>query len=766
MGHFVTASMLILTGICAYASVNHAFIAFQRPFSRVHLLFAIMCMLLVGFELFHVFIYTAETLTEFVPLLKWEITFIALFFMVFPWFISEYGGVGPRWMLIVLTALAVVALVINVVRPYSIQYAELSRLDRMQLPWGETISQPIGQNTPGFFIVVLFVFIIFSYAVYTLGLRYYRDRLATTLTMLVAIAVFVATGVEGALVRMSAINFIHLGPFGILAMIIAMSMALSREMQLKIRASENRYRSLVEQSPFSMQVLSSEGNTLQVNPAWENLWGVTADKIINYNPLQDQQLKDIGITPYLEQGFTGNATEIPPSKYDPAKNPLFEGPHNERWVRAFVYPIKDETGAVHEVVLLHEDVTSKKRFEDAVHLIATGVSKAGEGFFQQLVKSLSELFGTQYAFVGVLESPELTQVKTIAVSANGKQVPNIVYDLVGTPCANVIGRRTCIYPRDVQSLFPEDRLLADMGAEGYLGTPLFDVNGAPQGIIVLLDSQPLHDVEQMKAIMEIVAARTAAELERSKADDLLRQQRRHLQEMVDNRTAELQNALKELEAFSYSVSHDLRAPLRSIDGFSQALVEDYYDMLDKQGKDYLDRIRNNAQRMALLIDNLMQLSRVTRKDMSKQPVNLSGLVKDSLKKYQEQDPLRTVDTKIPADIIVNGDADLLAIVIDNLVSNAWKYTNKTEHAVIEFGARRDDGKVSYFIKDNGAGFDMKYADKIFGPFQRLHPSEEFEGSGVGLATVSRIILRHGGKLWAEAKPNSGAVFYFTLPDAA
>ena len=334
----------------------------------------------MAFELLHLRTYTADTLDDYVSWLKWEMATVFLMFVVYPWFISEYTGIRPRWLLLGISVLSFILLVVNAIQPYSLQFVEISRLEHIHLPWGETISVAMGRNGTGYFIGVAFVLLSFFYSLYALTMCYFRQRTTTTLAMLLAIGLLMVTGIEGMLVRMSVINFIHLGPFGILAMIIAMSMALNQDMQNKLRASENRYRSLVEQSPFSVQILSPEGYTVQVNRAWETLWGITAENAENYNPLQDQQLREKGITPYLEQGFAGHAAEIPPVKYNPAENQLYTGPNDDRWVRAYVYPIKDATGAVREVVLLHEDITEKKRFDDTVHLIATGVSGTGERY--------------------------------------------------------------------------------------------------------------------------------------------------------------------------------------------------------------------------------------------------------------------------------------------------------------------------------------------------------------------------------------------------
>jgi PAS domain S-box-containing protein len=226
-------------------------------------------------------------------------------------------------------------------------------------------------------------------------------------------------------------------------------------------------------------------------------------------------------------------------------------------------------------------------------------------------------------------------------------------------------------------------------------------------------------------------------------------------------TAEAAN--KELEAFSYSVSHDLRAPLRGMDGFSQALLEDYSDKLDAPGKKYLERIRTGAQRMGLLIDDMLKLSRINRSEFKRESVDLSKIVRAIILKLRQNNPARHVKMSIQKGIIINGDRNLLEIALTNLVDNAWKFTGKTKNARVEFGSLLKDGKSVMFIRDNGVGFDMIYVDKLFSAFQRLHTPEEFPGTGIGLATVQRVIHRHGGQIWAEGEVGKGAVFYFTLP---
>ena len=236
-----------------------------------------------------------------------------------------------------------------------------------------------------------------------------------------------------------------------------------------------------------------------------------------------------------------------------------------------------------------------------------------------------------------------------------------------------------------------------------------------------------------------------------------------LERRVIERTSELQALVKELETFSYSVSHDLRTPLRTIAGFSNALMEDYLNELVPEAQDFLHRIEKATGEMGNLIDALLQLSRLSRAELELTEANLSTLAESLVDDLRRTDPERKVAVTIQPDIVAKGDERLLLIVLQNLIGNAWKFTSKLTDAKIEFGISPDKAGTAY-IRDNGIGFDMKYYSKLFGPFQRLHASNEFEGSGIGLATVQRILLRHGGRAWAESKPSGGTTFFFTLPD--
>jgi PAS domain S-box-containing protein len=223
-------------------------------------------------------------------------------------------------------------------------------------------------------------------------------------------------------------------------------------------------------------------------------------------------------------------------------------------------------------------------------------------------------------------------------------------------------------------------------------------------------------------------------------------------------------ASRELEAFSYSVAHDLRAPLRSIDGFSQALLEDYTDKLDAEGQSHLRRVRNAAQRMALLIDDLLKLSRLTRAELNRERVDLSALARNIGDKLAETAPARTVELRVADGMLANADPRLLGVLVENLLDNAWKFTRACVPARVEVGTCEHAGRRAFFVRDNGVGFDMTYVDKLFGVFQRLHSAADYEGAGIGLATVQRVAHRHGGRAWADGAIDKGATFYFTLGD--
>jgi signal transduction histidine kinase len=316
------------------------------------------------------------------------------------------------------------------------------------------------------------------------------------------------------------------------------------------------------------------------------------------------------------------------------------------------------------------------------------------------------------------------------------------------------------------------------------------VNGAEWGIVVKMDAEELylsinHQIVLIAiAILALMLLGTFGTvlllrpltgalhkeiLVRKKAEKEIMQHRDHLEELVSKRTGELEASNRELESYSYTIAHDLRSPLRSIAGFSQILQEDAGHKLNADEKDCFERIITASKRMAELIDDILELGQVTRSETQYTEVDLTALAKATVERLCPAGENREVDWKIQEGLVAVGDIKLLALLLDNLLGNACKYSSRKTHAHIEFGStvveEGGDENSVYFVRDNGVGFDMQYVDKLFKPFHRLHSDVVFEGTGIGLATVQRIIHRHGGHIWAEAEPDKGATFYFTLPNA-
>jgi len=266
--------------------------------------------------------------------------------------------------------------------------------------------------------------------------------------------------------------------------------------------------------------------------------------------------------------------------------------------------------------------------------------------------------------------------------------------------------------------------------------PWHDAAGAVAGIVIFTEDITEH---------------------RKAAADVLK-----LSEDMAARNLELESANKEMESFVYSISHDLRAPIRTVSGFAKIIVEDYLDKLDAQGRDYLNRILKGSEKSTQLIDDLLHLSKIARQDMDRIKIDLSGKASKIAEELREMNHGRNIEVVVQGGLTASADPRLIELALSNLLGNAWKFTSRTEQARIEFGSMEIDGETVYYVKDNGAGFDPEYADKMFWPFHRLHSENEFEGTGIGLTIVERVIRRHGGKVWAEGKVGKGATVYFTL----
>ena len=430
---------------------------------------------------------------------------------------------------------------------------------------------------------------------------------------------------------------------------------------------------------------------------------------------------------------------------------------------------KSDNGELEYLSTIMRDISEAKERETALmrsentlqNLVAGTAAVTGDDFFPALAKHIAEALHVKYALVTELVGDQL---HALAFWAHGAIQPPINYFPAYTPCEIALRNGEFICESMVQQLFPDDLDLITMQAHSYMGISLKDANGEAIGNLCILDTQPLQDTERIGNILQVFAARASAELQRKFANEALFQLNHSLENRVIERTSQLEAVNKELESFSYSISHDLRAPLRAIDGFSKILQHDYADRLDAEGDRYLKIVRDNAKRMGELIDDLLNLSRMNRKEITRQSLIVNELIKKILRDSESVIGDRQIEFVIADLPNCEADSSLLTQVWINLISNAIKYTNKTENAWVEIGCQLINSKNTYFIRDNGAGFDMQYADKLFGVFQRMHLERDFEGTGIGLAIVQRIVQRHGGQIWAEAAVNQGATFFFTIPN--
>jgi PAS domain S-box-containing protein len=448
------------------------------------------------------------------------------------------------------------------------------------------------------------------------------------------------------------------------------------------------------------------------------------------------EMKNIPITEYFAPEFREKISENMILAHQKGHH-VWEAKHLHKDGHTFpvnidATTVKNERGEIQYCVVNVQDITEKQRTEEALRASETK-------------------FSTAFRI-----SPDSININRM-VDGTYLDINEGFIQMTGYTTEEVIGRSSLELDIWVN---PEDRKklvkgLMESGVVNNLEAPFRAKNG---DIKVCLMSAKLIEIDGEKCILSI----TRDISERKLIEEKIRSLNEELELRVTDRTAQLVAANKELEAFSYSVSHDLRAPLRGIDGWSLALLEEYGEKLDEQGRQYLDRVRSEIQRMGQLIDGLLLLSRVTRMETKSAEINLSEMAESVVDRLKEDYSHQEYVTNIQPGLETVGDFNLIHIVLTNLLENAFKFSSKTSKPVIEFGCQVENGENAFYIRDNGAGFDMQYAGNLFGAFQRMHRQTDFPGTGVGLATVQRIIHRHGGKVWAKSALNDGTTFYFTL----
>ena len=435
-------------------------------------------------------------------------------------------------------------------------------------------------------------------------------------------------------------------------------------------------------------------------------------------------------------------------------------------------------GKVIGAVAVNIDITERKRNEDEVNRLNRELKAINEcdkvivhaNDEKELSSNVCQILcitgGYRMAWISSVEHDEAKSVRPLAWCGDKGYIANANITWADSergrgPAGLAIRTGTTHFFQDFSLEPAAAPWLKAAAAQGYrssIALPLKDNTGGVYALFSLYSAEPNHFNPSEVSLLEELSADISfgiiglrERVKRIQAEDALRQ-----------RSAELEASNKELEAFSYSVSHDLRAPLRSITGFSAVLLEDYKDELDNEGKSYLKKISDSGELMGQLMDDLLKLSRVTRSDLNREKLDLTDMARKIVGDLRKDEPKRKVKVTIAPNMTAYGDKNLLGLVLQNLLGNAWKYSSKTSEPRIEMGTLEHNGKRAYFVRDNGVGFDMTYANKLFQPFQRLHKATEFAGTGIGLATVQRIIRRHGGDVWTESKVGEGATFYFTL----
>ncbi len=529
------------------------------------------------------------------------------------------------------------------------------------------------------------------------------------------------------------------------------------EVMERLRRSEERFAKAFHFSPLNMTISRlSDGEFIEVNRAEDRAQGLRPEEVKGKTSVQ------IGawLTPQDREAFVAQLLRDGHVDGYETRMRHKDGSLVDARVWAELLDLDGEPC----ILACTVNITEEKQREALLLNVARGVAaETGEAFFSALTRHLCEAIGSDMVVVG--ECRDDGRVRSLAIRQNGQARPNFTFAIEGTPCARSLQQQDMlICTSGLAEQFPQATSLIESGCQAYLGKALRDADGTPIGVLFALWRKPVELRPDTQALIAIFAGRANSELVRLRRDREIQRLNETLEQRVRERTADLQLLNAELDSFAYSVSHDLKSPLRAIDGFTRLLEEEVGSRLSSDERQLLDRVLVSTQRMGSLIDDLLALARVSQGVLERQSVDLSAVVQGILAQEQIRQPGRSIDIRVTPGLTAHCDPRLARIVLENLLANALKYSRTKERSVIEWGHLPPVGSepTMFFVKDNGVGFDMAYADKLFKPFQRLHMPSEFEGTGIGLATVRRIIERHGGQITGEGRPGSGARFCFSF----
>lgn len=528
----------------------------------------------------------------------------------------------------------------------------------------------------------------------------------------------------------------------------------------RLRRSEERFAKAFNFSPLNLTISRlADGSFVEINKAQDRVQGMLPEELMGKTTVE------VGawLTPADREQFVARLQrDGHVDNYDTLMRHK-DGSLVDTRLWAELIEIDGEACILSCTV----NTTAEKRRESLLLNVAKGVAaETGEAFFTALTRHLSEAIECDMVVIGECTDPQAVQV--LSIWKDAEPLPAFSFDTVNTPCAETLKQKEAfVFAQGLPQGFPNARGINREGFQAYLGQALRDADGTPIGILFAMWRSPLTLREDLQAMVSIFASRANAELVRLRRDREIRRLTETLEQRVRERTAELQKLNAELDSFAYTVSHDLKSPLRSIDGFTRLIEEQLGERLNADEREMFDRVLSSTARMGSLISALLTLARVNQAPLERQSVDLSALVRTILAEQLVEHPQRDVQCRIADGLSAQCDPQLARSALENLLGNALKYSRDQTQTVIEFGCSTAEasGSPRFYVRDNGVGFNMAYATKLFKPFQRMHMASEFEGTGIGLATVRRIIERHGGDISAVSAPGEGATFSFSLGDA-
>ena len=731
-----------LAAACVYAGAAHVAAGVRRPFRAAHLTFAALALLVALHAIFHIGLYAAQNATEYLAATRAANLAGTFALALIPWLVHFYAAERTRWRPAFISGLYVLCVSLYELIPGPLARSPL-QLRQVALPWGEyaTVHQ-LAQLSGAVWLFWAVNVLCFGY-VATLSVKLHqRGRRLQAIGLIASVALLMASLFGNSLVLTGRLDSLFLGEFGFVALVLVMMLSLN---------SDDGYRTLVAQAPAGIFLSTAAGRIIEANRSGCAMLGFTQREI------RRLRIADLA------------APEAPPGMRRNDALPDTPMRCEQRLRRkdgaTFIADVSAQVLVDGRMLHIVRDVTEHTRVHSALRLLAeSGPVGDHAAFAARCVETLVRAFDVRHALIGVLDERRAT-VQTLAVFGPAGGVDGFEYAKLAAPCAELGEARRSLFLRDPAQRFPQHAPFAHHKVAAYLGAAILDTQGAAIGVVEIWDETPFSASVESHRILEVFAQRIGAEIERAAADEDVRRLTSTLEARVAARTAELAQVNKQLEAFSYSVSHDLRAPVRAVSAYAQLLLESS-EALDANSRSYVQRVQSAANQMSELINGLLTLATLSNQPLQSEPVDLTVLARETVSGMLEREPSRCIEFVCADSLVVLADRLTISVVLTNLLENAWKYSSHVPHARIELGSRREHGETIYYVRDNGVGFDMQHARHLFEPFRRLHSAREFPGCGIGLSTVANIVHRHGGRVWAQSAPGRGATFSFTLASPA